>query len=160
MSIVLIKAKPTHAALLMRHMRERDVLELWQGWSMTPEEMLKTALDQSYAAYTAMYGLRPICMFGLVPGSFVGGWAQFWIVGSKYIDEHPLAFARATRKYAPLILRDTDLATNFIAEDDEPAMKWAKWAGARVLPDTRINRQGRWFVQFVVEGRREQCQQA
>lgn len=155
-----IPAKPEHIPRIVANMRERDVEELWQGAGLAPDECLIRSLANSSEAFTLLHGLQPMCMCGLVPGSFLGGWSQLWIVGTKFIDEHPFAFARASKQYMPRLLRNCYAGTNFLAADDEMAMRWCKWLGAVILEDALVLREGRWFVQFVVGNKERVCQQA
>lgn len=147
-----------HARLIAPIMRPRDVIEIRQLHDVGPIEAMRQALDASAYARTMFYGFEPLAMYGLAPFTLLASTARLWIFATSAIDRHPLAFARACRKHLVDLMKQCDQATNLIALDDLPALKWADWLGCTCVLPHQLHG-GRLFAQFLL--RREsgaQCQ--
>lgn len=155
-------AEPRHCRLIAGMMRPRDVEEVRAGWQLEPNQAMEEALASSYFARTLFQGFEPLLMYGLAPLTVLGGTARIWLFGTRAIDRHPIAFARACKRWLPEIFNHCALATNFIDLGDSQALKWMHWLGGTcaLLP---CERGGRLFAQFfLVDPKSEEakCRQA
>lgn len=139
-------AQPRHASLIAGCMRERDIAEVRAGWQMRPYDAIRKALGASYYARVCLYGLEPLAIYGLAPLS--GGASQVWVFGTAWIDRHPIAFARASRRALNEIYRHASCVTNLIDLGDEPAVRWLTWLGGSYVapPAPRADRVFRQFI--------------
>ena len=149
-------AKHHHADLIARSMRARDIEEIRVGWGMEPRDAILHALTASFYARICFTGMEPLGIYGLSPVSVLSQTAQVWIFGTRYIDAHKRAFLRASREAMGAIYGHAARVTNFIDASDEPANRWLRWLGGRVIL-TEVDRGGRMFHQFLLEGK---CQPA
>jgi hypothetical protein len=158
----LERAEVHHARVIAEAMRPRDTAEIDAGWGKGPYEVMLEGMAESFYARTMFYELEPLCMYGLAPLMILHGSARFWIVSTAAIDRHPLAFARACKRFLPEMFELCTLLTNYIDVADEPAMRWMKWMGGQcVLPPH--TRGGRLFAQFILVDqpkRARTCQRA
>lgn len=157
-----VPALPHHAAAIVHGMRDKDRLEIAQGWGMEPIVAIRECLAASFWARTLFYELEPMAMYGLAPLSIMGGACRLWMFATAGVERHPFAFARATHRALMAVLERCTLATNLVALDDEPVLKWLDWLGATYVSQPQP-RGGRLFAQFILganrEGKRE-CRRA
>lgn len=145
-------ARTHHAPLIARCMRPRDVEEIRVGWGTDPETAIRHALRASYFARVCFAGMEPLGIYGLSPVCVMSQTSQVWIFGTRYIDTHKLAFLKASRSAMQAIYHHAARVTNFIDAADEPANKWLRWLGGKLIV-TDIDRGGRRFHQFLLEGK-------
>lgn len=143
----------------MEGLRPRDQEELASGWNQTAWETLSLGLAESSRALTVLYGTRVMCAVGVMPMEMLTGRYALWIVGTREIDQHPLAFARATRKWLPYLIEGCAIVTNRVDRTDERALKWATWLGCEFRPYKRGDTVDERFWQFFLEGKGGACQQ-
>lgn len=149
-------AEARHVPLIARSMRPRDVEEISAGWADTPEHAMRRALDMSYYARVCFVGLEPLAMYGLTPLCVLARTAQVWIFGTRFIDQHKLAFLRASRTGLYGLYQHAAVLTNLIDANDAPAKRWMEWLGGSYVLQP-LDRGGRLFQQFVMA--RPACQQ-
>lgn len=143
-------------------MRQRDIEEIRAGWGLDPILAMRNCLSASSYARTAFVGLAPLCMYGIAPMSMMGQSARLWMFGTDLIDRHPMAFARASRREIPKLMRFASLLTNLVDVHDTAAMRWLEWLGATyVLKPNELG--GKLFVQFIINTPKKEtrhvCQQ-
>lgn len=141
MSVHVVPARAAHIGRIMHELRERDRRALSVGWGERPEETMERGIKQSTRAITMLAGLQPLCMAGVRPVSIATQSFLLWIVPTRFIDDHPLAFARASRRWLPLLMRGVRIASNMVERDDRPALRWAQWLGASLRPYDQVHDQ-------------------
>lgn len=146
--IHVVPAKPAHCRLVAQDVRERDSEELRAGWGQAPWETLSLGMTYSTRAFTVLYGLKPMCVAGIVPLEILTGRYMLWIVTTRELDKHPLAFARASRRWLPRLMHGCTVVTNRIDSHDTAALKWAHWLGFDFKPCAGDAR----FLQFFHHG--------
>lgn len=144
-------AEPRHAALIARSMRARDIAEVAAGWGKEPTSAILDSLGASYYARIMFYDLEPLIIYGLTSLCMLSMTAQIWLFGTRYIDDHPLAFCRASKVALRCMRLHAQTITNLVDVSDLPARKWLEWLGGRyVLRDHE--RGGKVFRQFMIGG--------
>lgn len=116
---------------------------------------MRNALELSTYAMTCFHDLEPLAMYGLVPLCLLAQTAQVWIFGTRFIDDHKLAFLRASRTGVHALYHHAAVITNLIDTTDEPAKRWMRWLGGSYVLRP-VDRGGRLFQQFVMA---RPCQQ-
>lgn len=153
-------AQAHHIRTIAQTMRPRDVEEVSAGWGVDPTNAMTAALSESFYARTMFRDLEPLVMYGLAPLMLLSSHARFWIFATAAVDRHPLAFARACKRYLPEIFEHCALITNLIDQADAPAMRWMQWMGGTCVLPAQL-RGGRLFAQFILaDQRRPRCQRA
>jgi hypothetical protein len=130
-------------------MRPRDRREVWAGWG-DPENAIIEAINASpYYARTAFWQLQPLAIFGMRSLTVLGSSAEVWCFGTSAIDEHRIAFLRASKYVVQHMLCVAPVLTNYVDVDDGDAIRWLNWLGAcSALPPQR--RGGKLFAQFLL----------
>jgi hypothetical protein len=151
------QAAARHASLVAQCMRARDIEEVRAGWGLEPQPAIATAMRKSFHMRVAFWDMAPLAVYGLSTLGMLAGSAQLWIFGTRHIDSHRIAFARASRRELAMLHKRVRIITNLIDKNDAPAMHWLQWLGGICeLPDQE--RGGRVFAQFILEDKK--CQQA
>jgi hypothetical protein len=102
----------------------------------------------------------PLCMYGIAPFTVLADTVRLWIFSTQAVDCYPFSFARACRKHLPELRGQFDRATNLVAADDLPVLRWAEWLGCTLALPQQIHG-GRLFRQFILDGKSgEQCRSA
>jgi hypothetical protein len=151
-------ALPRHIRLIAADLRDRDRLEIAAAWG-EPTAAMAACLANSFYARTVFEGLEPLAMYGLAPMSMLAGYARAWCFGTRAIDRHRFAFARASRLALYPLFWHCSLMTNIIDRDDAAAIRWVKWLGGSLL-DRSFTHGDKVFQQFVITGGRAKCRQA
>lgn len=146
-----------HASLIARCMRPRDIEEIKAGWGLAPYPAILTAIRNSFHVRCAFWEMAPLAIYGLSTVGMLSGSAELWIFGTKHIDAHPLAFARASKRELQKLHKRAAIITNLVDRNDAHATRWLQWLGGIfVMPEQR--RGGRVFAQFILE--EATCRQA
>jgi hypothetical protein len=132
MIVTVVPALPEHAVAVGAAARPADRAELWASHRMTPRRAIETGLLVTPDARTALFDGEPACVFGVNPGSLLGGAATPWMVGTGLLERYPLAFLRRSRPVvADWAARYTVLA-NHVDARNTFAVAWLRWLGFRI----------------------------
>lgn len=122
------------------HLTDAGRKELAEVYGMSAEECLRRNLAASTEAWAMVKGETVLCLFGVAPLSVLEGLGEFWIVSTSHICGHRFAFARACRKFRPLLLERWSELRGVVEHSREDVVTWARWLGAEILPrDTRMS---------------------
>lgn len=122
-------AKAEHIARLVPNVREADRRELWAGWRHTPEQSMRFGLERSSHVWTGFIDFEPVCMFGAVPVSLLGGSGVPWLIGTDKLVEHQMTFLRRCRPQLARMQRVYEHLTNYVAAENAAAVRWLEWLG-------------------------------
>lgn len=128
----IVAAKPSHIDRLAPFVRECDRRELWTGWRHEPAAALRYGLERSTHAWTGFIDFEPVCMFGVVPGSLLGGSGTPWLIGTDAMVLHQMAFLRRCRPQLVRMQRTYQHLVNYVAADNEASVRWLRWLGFTV----------------------------
>ena len=155
--IHVVPAKAAHCRAIARDIRPRDKDELALGWQLDPMEVMARGLKWSVKAITILNGIKPFCICGIAPMELLTSRYMFWIVPTMEIDRHPFAFARASRRWLPYLIKDCDTVTNIVDSEDKSALKWATWLGCEMRPYADPSLPPGRFLQFFAKGKGKRC---
>lgn len=139
--IYVTRAAVEHIPLVADAMRPRDVLELLEGWNMTPEQTMRVGIEQSQVSFTLWADDMPLIMFGVQDAGHGAGY--IWLVSTKHIEQHRFGFARASRVIRTELLSRWAKLINIVDCSREEVVRWARWLGAEIEP-------GEGFQMFTV----------
>lgn len=117
-------------------MREGDRAEC-APWP-TPLDALRWSVEQSEAAFVALYRGRPMAAWGVRSWGVATGSAALWLLTTSEVERHPRVFLRACRAwlheyrtvYAALYAR--------VGADYPRAVRWLRREGFEVGPDGAV----------------------
>ena len=125
----IIAADAGHIPAIAANMRKADREELGAAWCMTPLECMINGLAHSDRAWTGLIDGTPVCMFGCVPASILGNAGRPWMVATKLLDEHPLAFLRRCRGCVAQMRERFEVLENYVDMRNTRAIEWLAWLG-------------------------------
>lgn len=161
MKVRFVPATLAQVSLIAGQMRPEDIREVRAQCGMDAPQAMRAALEESPRfARTALLDLQPLAMFGLAGLTVLGESAQVWCFGTRAIDDHPLAFAKASRLAVDQLLRLAGILTNVVDADDVKVKRWLTWLGATYVLQPEW-RNGRMFYQFILAREKgTKCRQA
>lgn len=128
--IFIEQATNEHALDIAKKARQEDIIELWASNRTDPlHAMRKGIANSSGKAFTALVGDEAICMFGIADGSLLGNTGIPWLIGSKSLDKHAMAFLRDCRKQFAKLASGYDMLFNYVDARNTKAVLWLKWLG-------------------------------
>lgn len=159
-NVQIVEATLSHASRVAAQIRPEDRAEIRAGWGLEPLAAMHECLVASAYARTAFYRSRILGMYGIARPPQLGASGEIWCFGTKAIDDHPVAFLRASRRVLSEMLRDVPILTNVVDVQDERARKWLAFLDARYVLQPRPLG-GKLFQQFILAKHGDQqCQQA
>lgn len=133
MIVDLLVARPEDIPALVADARPQDVAEM-QALGTDYEAALRQSLAISTWAVTGCVDDVPVCMFGVAPGSVLGGVGIPWMLGTTEIVKHEKAFLRRCRGIVDAMLRSYPALLNIVDERNTVAKRWLTWLGFRFDP--------------------------
>ena len=127
-----------HIRLISADMRPGDRLEIAAAWG-EPAAAMAVCLTSSFYARTLFHEMRPLAMYGLAPMSIMAGHARAWCFGTAAIDQHKIAFARASRLALSALFGHCSLMTNVVDKNDAAAVRWLEWLARESHRGSRIH---------------------
>lgn len=150
---------PTQAevAHVAQHMRHADAEECRLMAGLLPADALSVGLSASDASFCALANGEPVAIFGGSNGSMMDAASGvIWELGTTWIDQHPLTFARHSHTGLRMLWDslDVDRASNYVWIGNEASKRWLWWLGASF--DTKVvpGANGGLFVPFTLERER------
>jgi len=143
--IEIVPALPEHAALPLR---AADREEVWAVAHLQPQAALRESIASSAAAWTGMADGEPVCVFGVVPASILGGIGIPWMLGSDGVVKHQRAFLRRNKRYVEAMLEMYPLLINFVDARNTIAIRWLRWLGFEIREAKPYGVEGLPFHQF------------
>jgi len=134
--ITIVDSLTHHAMDLAPAMRQADVDEIWDAWSVTPLRALLEGLDGDYCKSVLNSDGKCIAMFGATetPDPDLG---VTWLLAS---DEFDRCCTRELLRQSKAIQRDMHRVTerrvlaNFVSVDNHRSIRWLEWCGAKFEP--------------------------
>lgn len=127
----VVPATIEHAQELAANMRQADIEEV-ALLGRTPLQALTEGMD---GAMVGTVNGRPLAMFGTIPYlTVLSEIGCIWLLGSKDVPKHRMAFLRFSREYVALMREQFDVLCNFADERNALAVRWLKWLGFEFPP--------------------------
>jgi hypothetical protein len=137
-----------HAEALARDLRPADRLEC-EAYAGEPAlAVVRESYRRSLWSWTA-FGVRnstgsdfvrnptdcdfaPVCAWGVVPLSILGGQGQPWCLTTERMPVHKRLFARASRAWVVHMLADFPVLEGWMDGRHTAAARWLPWLGFRL----------------------------
>lgn len=124
-----------HAEGLARDLRPADRLEC-EAYAGEPAlAVVRASYERSLWSWTAFQPAekcRPVCAWGVVPLSILGGTAQPWCLTTDRVADHARLFARASRAWLAHMLADFASLEMWVDGRHAAAVRWVPWLGFRL----------------------------
>lgn len=136
------EAMPGDAWLLLPDVRQPDIDEL-AALGLTPQECIRYGVQHSNAAWIAFIHGKPAAIFGVVEHVDYG---VPWAVLTTVVDEYPLPFLRASRRYIHGHM--TRNLMNYVDARNTLTIDWLSWLGFTVDSPEPAGIHGEPFSRF------------
>jgi hypothetical protein len=137
--VELREAHPDHIPVLVAHARPADVAEM-AAQGLTFEHALQHSLALSTWSITGFADDKPVCMFGVAPGSVLTGTGVPWMLGTTTLDDASVRFIREFMprcRVAVQAMRETyPNLVNLVDERNTRAVHWLRRLGFRFDPQS------------------------
>ena len=133
MKVELLVASAADIPALVADARQQDIDEM-HAMGDTFEGALRKGVEISTWAVTGCVDGVPVCMFGVAPGSVLGGLGIPWMLGTNALMRHEKAFLRRCKGAVAAMLRTYPRLLNIVDERNDTAKRWLVWLGFRLDP--------------------------
>lgn len=142
---IITEATKEHIEQIYPFMRRADQIEV-ACMGHTPKESLENSLANDDLTLTALdpEGV-PMAMFGV---GQVGAQAYIWLLGTDSVNDNSYDFLKASRKWTRILTEPYGATFNFVHEQNDVAIKWLKFCGAKFLRKLTFNNEP--FFEFII----------
>lgn len=132
MRAVLRPAAPEDVAIIAAGCRAEDVAELWASCRITPERCMADGMR--FETVTAELDGVPVCMFGIVPMSWLGGVGVPWMVGTDGMRAFRAQreLLRLSRPALEALAARYDHLVNWVDARNTASVRWLGWLGFKI----------------------------
>lgn len=115
--------------------RPADVAEM-AALGFDFETALRASVERSHWTATGILDGRPLCLFGVAPGSLLSGVGVPWMLGTRRMEQRAvqLPFLRASRRVVAAMLATYPVLTNVVDARNTLAIGWLRWLGFEFDP--------------------------
>lgn len=147
----IVPATAAHIAEMLPHVRQADIDEFLAINGSTPEQVLLTGLKISTFACAGLINGRVVTIFGVAPGSMIGGTGTPWLVGTDDLERYQRTFLRRCRNVVNAMLSVYPYLENYVDERNHVAKAWLHWLGFRLEESAPFGVKGLNFHRFHLE---------
>lgn len=147
----IVPATVAHIAEMLPRVRQADIEEFLAINGSTPEQVLLTGLKISTFACAGLINGRVVTIFGVAPGSMIGGTGTPWLVGTDDLEHYQRTFLRRCRNVVNAMLSVYPYLENYVDERNHVAKAWLHWLGFRLEDAAPFGIEGLNFHRFHLE---------
>lgn len=125
----IVPATAAHIAEMLPHVRQADIEEFLAINGSKPEQVLLTGLKISTFACAGLINGRVVTIFGVAPGSMIGGTGTPWLVGTDDLERYQRTFLRRCGKVVNAMLTVYPYLENYVDARNHTARIWLHWLG-------------------------------
>ncbi|MWF13611.1 hypothetical protein [Escherichia coli] len=151
LDVQIVPATAAHIAEMLPHVRQADVAEFLAINGSTPEQVLTVGLKISTFSCAGLINGRVVTIFGVAPGSMIGGTGTPWLVGTDALEKYQRTFLRRCRKVVNAMLIVYPYLENYVDERNHVAKAWLHWLGFRLEDAAPFGVAGLKFHRFHME---------
>ena len=128
----MVPASEEHALELARNIRKEDAAELWASAKETPTRAILKSVKRSEECLAGLVDGRVVCVFGVVPYSFLSNTGIIWMLATPELEVHARAFLRRNKTWIAGVRQKFPRLINVVDARNTVAVKWLKWLGFTV----------------------------
>lgn len=147
----IVPATADHIAEMLPRVRQADIEEFLAINGSTPEQVLLTGLKISTFACAGLINGRVVTIFGVAPGSMIGGTGTPWLVGTDDLERYQRTFLRRCRNVVNAMLSVYPYLENYVDERNHVAKAWLHWLGFLLEDAAPFGIEGLNFHRFHLE---------
>lgn len=123
----IVPAEEWHIPVIAARVRPADRDELFAIACYTPERALAASFNASPLKWTGLINGEPVCMFGVAPGTMLGGTGRPWLISSQDIENNIIVFLKKSKVALDIMTDSYPLLENYVDARNTKAIKWLKW---------------------------------
>lgn len=135
MKIEFVNAEFKHVVQIMPRLREREKADHLKVYGVVSEKDILKEVNSSLIAYAGLLDGECKAIWGVKTPKIIGNEGYLWMVGSQFIEEHPIAFLRHSRRALEDIRGIFRRVHGVVLTDFEKSCKWLEWLGFELGPD-------------------------
>lgn len=144
----IVSATEEHGLELARNLRLADAREMWAASRTTPHRGIMKSMKESDECWAGLADGRVVCLFGVVPLSFIGSYGVIWMLATPELEKHARAFLRRNRSYIQHVQSQYIMVFNLVDARNTEAVKWLKWLGFEIEKPKAYGPDGLPFYPF------------
>lgn len=138
MTLLAVKFRPLREGdieALLADMRVADLQEIAASCDLPPEDALLESVRGSCVVYAVEFGDRLACIFGVAALSLAPPVGSPWLLGTRYMDDHPREMLRASKLFFnEHLLRSFKQMLNFVDARNARSIRWLRALGFTIHP--------------------------
>jgi len=145
---------PSQVRHVADQMRLSDAEECRLMSGLKPLDALQVGVEASHVVFCALADGEPVAIFGGCNGSAMAPeHGMMWALGTTWIDEHPVTFARHSKRGLAMLWDSLDAVrvSNYVWVDNKASRDWLYWLGASFGTKVFASPHGGLFIEFTLE---------
>lgn len=122
----------SHVAELSTRLREREA-EAFAKLGDNPQQKIWKEVGCSLYSYAVLRDGEVAAIFG-AKAMPLSSSAYVWLICTDMCEEHPLVFARESRKVFKLLFEKFDSLYGLVVCDFDKSVRWLEWLGCDMMP--------------------------
>lgn len=147
----IVPATQAHIEEILPRVRQADIDEFKASGGWDARRVLECGLRTSTFCCAGLINGRVITIFGVAPGSIIGGTGLPWLVGTNDLEKYQRTFLRRCRKVVHAMLTVYPYLENYVDERNHVAKTWLKWLGFELDSAAPFGVNGLLFHRFHME---------
>jgi len=133
---------------LKDHLRESDVIEIWNSHHLIPEDALEISFEDSELCLTIEKNGIPIGMFGITPPTLLADTASVWLLATQELETLNKSFVKESKGFIEMFLARYPTLENYIDANNIKSFIWLKRCGAKIDPPALYGVEKKLFRHF------------
>ena len=140
-----------HIEEMLPRVRQADTDEFLatNGWSA--QRVLEYGYEASTFCCAGLINGRVVTIFGVAPGSMIGGVGIPWLVGTDDLEKYQRTFLRRCRHVVGVMLDVYPRLENYVDARNHVAKSWLHWLGFTLSEPVPYGVSGLPFHHFTLE---------
>lgn len=135
MKVEIVDANLSHLFDVIEDLRDFEREQCKKMFGDKLEQEAARILCRSLLAYAALVDGRCVLVYGIFTDKLLAEEGWLWMLGTKFLEEHPLAFLRHSKRHLDSIRPIFKKLCGVVLSDLPCGEKWLRWLGFDVGPD-------------------------
>lgn len=127
---------------------ESNAREITRVGCLPVDKAIYASFTNSEVRTASRIGDDLVALWGVRRKSLLSPDAYVWLVASKHIGRHRLAFAKESRRILRVITDDFPRLENFVDSGNEKIIEWLRWLGFQLDPQAVTSPLGHKLYRF------------
>ena len=135
MKVEIIEGTLWHLFSVMDNMRDWERANCEKVFGGNVEQEGARLFAQSLLTYAGMIEGECVAIGGVYTDKILSEYGYVWLLGTKFLEDHPLPFLRHTKKQVEMLRETFPRLYGVVLTELHCGEKWLKWLGFDVGPD-------------------------